>query len=76
MTAMELIEELKKLDPTTVITIEKEDNILGWHYEPIKETDFKIVRMKTLNVIGRKPTRKLLSCSIEKPNSFVVCVLR
>ena len=76
MTVMELIEELKKLDQTMIVAVEKEDINYGWIYEPIKFTTTKVVRMTELKVAGMKPTKKFMSCGITKPNAFEVCVLR
>ena len=76
MTVMELIEELKKLDQTMIVAVEKEDINYGWIYEPVKLTTTKVVRMTELKVAGMKPTKKFMSCDITKPNAFEVCVLR
>ena len=45
MTVMELIEELKKLDQTMIVAVEKEDINYGWIYEPVKFIMTKTVRM-------------------------------
>ena len=76
MTVMELVEELKKLDQTMVVTVEREDINYGWIYEPVKLTMTKSVRMTELKVVGRKPAKKFMGYCITKPNAFEVCVLR
>ena len=76
MTVMELVEELKKLDQTMIVAVEREDINYGWIYEPVKLTMTKAVRMTELKVVGMKPVKKFMSCCITKPNAFEVCVLR
>ena len=55
MTVMELVEELKKLDQTMIVAVEREDINYGWIYEPVKLTMTKAVRMTELKVAGLKP---------------------
>ena len=76
MTVMELVEELKKLDQTMIVAVEREDINYGWIYEPVKLTMTKAVRMTELKVAGMKPAKKFMGCCITKPNAFEVCVLR
>ena len=81
MTAFELIEILKNVDPLTPVVVEVNDAQVGYHFKQLR--DFKITTIRMTEVEYRDyfvdkviKEKRLLGCGIEKPNAFKALAIR
>ena len=81
MTAFELIEILKNVDPLTPVVVEINDTQVGYHFKQLR--GFKITTIRMTEVEYRDyfvdkviKEKRFLGCNIEKPNAFKALAIR